>query len=275
MRSILDAMLTRNGWMLTGAVGLSIGYFGGQAANRQEHALDANLYMQTSAEYRAACLQTYQWATERLDQRVATRTLSKPPAVVMDLDETVVDNAAYQSYLDRENMDYSDAAWERYERDFPGEVKLIPGVKAFINHAEAKGVTVIFLSNRLTKYQESTIKALTRNGISTDHIADRLVLKDTTSDKSARRAQVAAKFDIVLFVGDNLRDFDESFVTPKLDFKDGANRAQAIAGRKSLVDANAYHFGADWIILPNPVYGEWQRPLGPDPRSNLRPTEMK
>lgn len=234
--------------------------------------MDANLYMQTSAEYRAVCLQTYNWAGERLVQRLATQPVgAKRPAVVMDLDETVVDNAAYQSYLDKADLNYSDAEWERYERDFPTEVRLIPGAKSFVERARSLGVAVVFLSNRLVKYQDATLKALAHNGIQVPE-PETLILKESTSDKTSRRAIVAEKFNIVMFVGDNLRDFSEEFVAPKLDYKEPANRKQGIDTRWAKVDANAHRFGAEWIILPNPVYGEWQRPLGTDARANLRET---
>ncbi len=75
--------------------------------NPQERTLDANLFMQTSAEYVACCLQTYAWASERLRQRLAALPPSeRPPAVVLDLDETVLDNAGFQSFLDREGKSY-------------------------------------------------------------------------------------------------------------------------------------------------------------------------
>lgn len=267
----------KGGWLIAGAAGLTMGMAieGTWLANKQEHALDANLYMQTSAEYRAVCLQTYQLASERLGQRLSTLpTGSKRPAVVMDLDETVVDNAAYQSYLDKADLNYSDAEWERYEKDFPKEVRLIPGSKAFIQRAESMGVAVVYLSNRLTKYRESTLEALANNGIDLTGIDERLLLKETTSDKTERRKIAGERFNIVMFVGDNLRDFSEEFAAPKLDYTAAANREAAVAGRWSKVDANAHRFGAEWIVLPNPVYGEWQKPLGPDARANLRSTAM-
>lgn len=266
----------RTSWIVAGGVGLSLGLgIATQAPNKQEHALDANLYMQTSAEYRAVCLQTYNWAGERLAQRLATQPAgAKRPAVIMDMDETVVDNAAYQSFLDKADLNYSDAAWERYEKDFPTEVRLIPGAKSFVDRARSLGVSVVFLSNRLTKYQDSAIAALKHNGIEVPNPEDTLLLKDATSDKTVRRAAVAEKFNIVMLVGDNLRDFSEEFVASKLDYKEAANRKQEIGDRWAKVDSNAHRFGAEWIILPNPVYGEWQRPLGPDARANLRETAI-
>lgn len=264
------------GWVVAGLAGVSSGWVASQALNKQERVLDANLYMQTSAEYRAVCVQTYNWATERLAQRLATQPVgAMRPAVVMDLDETVLDNGAFQSYLDRENLEYSDTLWERYESGYPQEVRLVPGAKAFIERAEAMGVAVVYISNRLTRYSNSTIEALKRLGLNLDGIQDRLLLKESSSDKTSRRELAKAKFNVVMLVGDNLRDFSEEFVAPKLDYKDAGNRAQGIADRIARVDANAHRFGSEWIVLPNPVYGEWQKPLGPNARQNLRPTAIR
>ncbi|MCS7079807.1 MAG: hypothetical protein NZ585_07125 [Chloracidobacterium sp.] len=236
--------------------------------NPQERTLDANLFVQTSAEYVACCLQTYAWASERLRQRLATAPPSElPPAVIMDLDETVLDNAGFQSYLDRESKVYDQAAWDRWERDFSAETRLVPGAKGFIEEAERAGVTVFYISNRTMA--EPTIAALQRNGLSVERIGERLLLQTDTSDKTARRRAVEEKYRVLLYVGDNLRDFSEIFVTPKLAPED------AIAARRTAVERQAYRFGTDWFLLPNPVYGEWKKPLGDEPRRFLRPTKMK
>jgi len=243
--------------------------------NPQERTLDANLFMQTSAEYVACCLQTYAWASERLRQRLAALPPSeRPPAVVLDLDETVLDNAGFQSFLDREGKSYEKALWDRWEREFPTETRLIPGAKGFIEEAERAGVTVVYISNR-TNY-EATVAALRHNGLSVEGIADRLLLRTDTADKTARRKAVEERYRVLLYIGDNLRDFSEIFVTPELapDATEDARR-QALAKRRMAVEQHAYRFGTDWFILPNPVYGEWQVPLGREPRRFLRPTEMR
>jgi hypothetical protein len=71
--------------------------------------------------------------------------------------------------------------WEVWERDFPQEVRLIPGAKPFIEAAEQMGVTVIYISNRVTKHQASTIAALKNVGLNTEDIANRILLKEQTS----------------------------------------------------------------------------------------------
>jgi acid phosphatase len=246
------------------------------AVNPQEHALDANLYMQTAAEYHAVCLQTYNLATERLRQKLATiRHAGGAPAVVMDLDETVLDNSGYQSFLDRDRLNNSDALWTIWERDFPQEVRLIPGAKAFIEAAEHLGVTVVYLSNRNEKQVASTIAALKNNGLSVEGVDGRLLLKTTTSDKTERRKIAEGRFNVLIYLGDNLRDFSEEFKAPQLASNDDAGQKKAIAERAAGVRRSNYRWGNDWFILPNPVYGEWQRLCGDNPRGKLKVTAMK
>lgn len=248
-------------------------------ANPQEKVLYANLYMQTSAEYRAVCEQIYWNATEKVRARLAEipATETKRPAVVMDLDETVLDNGGYQSYVDRERTIFQSKTWADWEANHASEVKLVPGAKAFIEYAERNGIAVVYLSNRSTTTGAGTIAALQANGLSITSITDRLLLQEpgTSSNKTERRNKAMAKYRVVMIFGDNLRDFSEDFVAPKLDANDTAGQQQAIANRKAKVDAARKHFGVDWFILPNPVYGEWEKPLGANPRSKLRETSLK
>src|SRR5262249_40393591 len=154
----------------------------------------ATLYVQSAAEYRACCLQTFAWATERLAAKRKEHTGGKPPAVVLDLDETVLDNSAFQTFLDRERLPYEDRYWEDWEENYPHELQAIPGACEFITAAEKQGVTVIYISNRLEKYRASTIRALKHLGIAIEGIEDRMLLRaeGASSDKTSRRKQVEA-----------------------------------------------------------------------------------
>lgn len=241
--------------------------------------LGANLYMQTAAEYRAFCLQTYKAAETRLAEIMAT-TNPKPakPAVVMDLDETVLDNSAFESFLYESHREYSEDLWLMYERDYPTIVGLIPGAKVFIGRAEAMGVTVVYISNRSEEYRDSTVKALKQLEINTNGIEHRLHLKPKggSSDKSPRRAVVEAQYNVLLAFGDNLRDFSEIFAAWKLSHSDGADAySKAIQHRLRQVDAEAHHWGCDWFVLPNPAYGEWEKLIGDYPEHRLRPSGMR
>lgn len=270
-------MIDRPSWIVPAVAGFGMGALalgGYQALNPQQRALDANLYMQTSAEYRAACIQAYNLATDRLKFLAPKPTDDKPNAVVMDLDETVFDNSGFQSFLDREGLTYSDELWQRWETQYPNEVRLVPGAKEFMEKADSMGVVVVLISNRLNKYKSATIDALKHLGLNAGDPDIRILLQEDTSDKTARRNRVMQMFNVALLIGDNLRDFSEDFKTLKLDFEKPEDRAKAIEVRYKTVDENAAHFAKDWIILPNPVYGEWQKPLGKDPRLNLRPSAM-
>ena len=272
--------MTRNPWPLAGAalgLGLLLGLFIGQIdrvpVNPQARALDADLWQHTSAEYRACCLQAYALAKRRLVKKLADAPKDgKPPAVVMDLDETVFDNAAFQTALYRQDRLYSDDAWQMWASKHPEEVGLVPGAKAFIDDAEAKGVRVFYITNRVVVLKEPTLLALRNLDLGQKDIENRLLLAAGTGDKTARRAEAAATHHVLLWVGDNLRDFDERFVAGKVNPTDPDAVRRALARRAALVDASAARWGDDYIILPNPMYGEWTRLQGAKPADLLRPT---
>jgi 5'-nucleotidase (lipoprotein e(P4) family) len=213
--------------------------------------LDANLYMQTSAEYRACCYQAFSFAEARL-RGLASRPYCGPcRAVVLDLDETVLDNGAFQATMIREGLAYDSSRWESFEQNHGDRVGLIPGAKAFLDTSRSLGFAVCYVSNRSESSRGSVHAILARHGI--DVPDGQLLLATTTSDKTERRAKVAASFCPVLLIGDNLRDFDDRF---RYDPQAG------IDGRKREVDAVKSEFGYHWVILPNPAYGEWMKPFG-------------
>lgn len=242
--------------------------------------LGGNLYLQVSAEYRACCIQIYQLAGQRLESILeSAKPKIRKPAIVMDLDETVVDNSAFQTFLYQNKLEYTDELWADYEENYPQDVTLIPGVKSFIKKAESLGVTVIYLSNRSEKFKTSTATALEKQGINVAGIEDRLYLKakdSTSSEKATRREAVAAKYNVLLFFGDNLRDFSESFAAKKLPANaTSEDYLAAIKQRQTAADQASSHWGYDWFVLPNPVYGEWDKLIGPDPIAIMHPSSMK
>lgn len=235
-----------------------------EPANRS---LDATLYMQTAAEYRASCYQAYNLAAARLDELI--KGGAGKFAVVMDLDETVLDNSRFQAMLLKNGLAWDKDLWKLWEKDHSGDVTLIPGAKKFIEKAtHSTGVEVFFVSNRNGKdFKQQALDALTRLGIVTD--ADHLKLvpdpeaKDS-SNKTKRFQEIKDKCscEVLLYVGDNLRDFDNDlrFKLPEKPSAEDLDRA--IAERKDAVDKARGNFGQHWVILPNPTYGEWKAPLG-------------
>ena len=218
--------------------------------------LGANLYIQTAAEYRACCLQVYKTAEMRLEAILAAEN-SRPrkPAVIMDLDETVLDNSAFESFLHENDLEYSDDLWGTYERDYSGEVRLVPGAREFIKKAEDLGVTVIYISNRFEENRAATVGALNRLGINTEGIGQRLFLatKGGPSDKTSRREMVVARYNVLLLFGDNLRDFSETFLAKKVTGIDGADAYdRAIEARLKSVDDAACHWGIELVRTTQP-----------------------
>jgi 5'-nucleotidase (lipoprotein e(P4) family) len=119
------------------------------------------------------------------------------------------------------------------------------------------GVQPIYITNRNARAQSATMQILERLKIA---VPDEWLLAadaETKSSKDSRRAKVRQQWDVLLLVGDNLRDFADSF---RLDGTKAAG--QAIDERKRLVDRHQARFGVDWVLLPNPAYGEWTKALG-------------
>lgn len=257
-------------WKVIGIIALAAGTGYGlarQVVFKQEdppyRGLDANLYMQISAEYRALCFQTYALATLRLKEKLPDALIEstsgtkkgKTPAVILDLDETVLDNRGYQSTVLRDlGGGFHPALWTNWEsEEHANEVPLVPGAKEFLDTCRKCQVAVVYISNRTDRQRAGTMAVLSKLEINVPE--DQLLLNDSalSSDKTARRAKALDKFNVILHVGDNLRDFDESF---KYD------KASGSEGRKAIADRERSKFGTEWIILPNPAYGEWAKAGG-------------
>lgn len=220
--------------------------------------LDASLYMLTSAEYRAVCHQTFRWAEMivqlklQLRRGSETANTDKPTAVIMDLDETILDNGWFQSQQIRDQVQFDMNRWSTWEQKGSEQIRAIPGAISFIKKIRELGVAPIYISNRNTEAIQPTIEALKRLDIDVPESQILFADSSTGSDKTSRRARVQESFEVILYLGDNLRDFDERF---KYD------SAQGVEGRNRVVDELSDKFGIDWILLPNPSYGEWTKVL--------------
>ena len=186
--------------------------------------------MQTAVEYRASTLQAYHAARLALDAALAdtheTAAAEQtadparlPPAVVLDLDETVLDNSPFEARLISDStpvqaVGFSDPAFRAWVRE--KKATAIPGAMEFLKYANSKGVTPIYISNRnvmddrgAETGKADTREVLTRLGAP---VGDDTILMQgehgwTTSDKGARRAFVAQRYRVLLLVGDNFEDF--------------------------------------------------------------------
>ncbi len=214
--------------------------------------LNATLWAQSSAEYEAVTLQVYRLARDNLDQALADPhwsaaleqtgdTTGLPPAIMLDLDETVLDNTDYEARIIRRLGKYSRASFADWCRE--ADAPAIPGAKEFLEYAAERNVAVFYYSARRENLRDCTTRNLRALQLPLAGETG-LLLNDGTS-KSEYRAMIARKYRILLLVGDNLHDF-----------VDGARTDPS--RRRELARRHADRWGREWIVLPNPMYGHWE-----------------
>jgi len=237
-------------WMIVSA--LSVGCASTQqavapaadpTAQLAQHGADAVLWQNTSAEAHWIYRQSYVLARERLVQNLARVPAGSAKAVVVDIDETVLDNSPYQVNAIRRARTFDQADWKEWTDK--AMAKASPGALEFLRFAASQGCAVFYITNRDIREKASTLKNLNDLGFP-DADEAHLLLMDGTSDKTTRRAKVAATHRIVLLVGDQLRDFDERFKERSGNYgKDGL---------EVMADTLSQYF----ILLPNPMYGTYK-----------------
>lgn len=209
----------------------------------REHSVQAVLWQQTAAEYEALCYQAFALARLRLDERLAEPDGTRPLAIVTDVDETLIDNSPYNANMIQTDQEYSRAGWTEWGRLRRAEA--IPGAVEFLQYAAGRGVAVFYVSNRYADQLEDTQANLRALGFP-EVTAGRVLLRTTTSGKEPRRQKVEATHDVILLLGDNLSDFAEEF------------EDLPAAERSRLVERRNAEFGNRFIVLPNPMYGDWE-----------------
>ncbi len=200
-------------------------------------------------EATALYLQGFAVARERLDAALAQPAPPKPLALITDIDETVLDNSPYQVWLIQNRETYSLATWKKWTALANAEP--LPGARDFLNYASSRGVKVFYVTNRDQDEADATVKNLQRAGFpNADHA--NLFCKRTSKNKDDRRADIAKAHTVCLLLGDNLSDFSSAFDSAVLE------------ERGTAVTNHAARFGSNWIVFPNPMYGDWEkaRPAG-------------
>ncbi|CRK83599.1 5'-nucleotidase, lipoprotein e(P4) family [Neobacillus massiliamazoniensis] len=207
----------------------------------QEQNTMSVLWFQSSGEAKALYYQGYSIGKMRLNELLKKKQMKGlKPAVVLDIDETILDNSPYQAWSVVTGKDYN---WDEW---FPlAQTKALPGAVEFLQYAYAKGVDLYYISNRKENQKEATIKNLQLVGAPQADENHVLLRQPGEKSKEVRRQQVAKTHDILLLFGDNLSDFsgfDQLSVT---------DRIQA-------VDNHREEFGKKLIVFPNPMYGDWE-----------------
>jgi 5'-nucleotidase (lipoprotein e(P4) family) len=205
--------------------------------------LYTSVFQQTAAEYRALCFQAYNIARLRVD---AWKPTTKPTAIVTDIDETVLDNSPYDARQALQGKDYDQKTWEEWTAK--GLADTVPGAPSFLKYAALKGIEVFYITNRNESERAGTLQNLRRFNFPNADNAH-LILRQTTSSKEQRRQQVLQTHDILMLLGDNLADF--SALYDKKTLNERFQTTQELSAE----------FGDRFIVLPNPVYGDWESAL--------------
>jgi 5'-nucleotidase (lipoprotein e(P4) family) len=212
-----------------------------------EYQVGTILWTQTSAEYRALAYQAFDLAKLRLDQLLAKQKsvrAAKPMAVVVDVDETVLDNSRFQAELILRGIGYTPQAWQAWcDR---AEAGAVPGAAEFLKYAFSKGVRVFYITNRRQPEKAGTMTNLKNAGFPNVSEETVMIRENASASKEARREKVRAGHRLVMLVGDNLNDFNDNF------------SGKSIADRKAEVDRERAAFGSEYIVIPNPMYGDWE-----------------
>lgn len=228
--------------------------------------LNAVAWVQTSVEYRAITTQTFRAAADHLDVALKEKNWDAlvpdergnaatglKPAVVMDVDETVLDNSPYQARLIRDGKEYDEISWDQWVAE--KKAKPLPGVVDFAKAAAEKGVTILYISNRAVHLKEATLANLREAGLP---VADDSVFlglgtvlegcEQNGSEKNCRRRLAGQKYRVLMQFGDQIGDFVQV-------------EANTREGRQALFDEYDDWFGERWWMLPNPTYGSWEPAL--------------
>jgi len=227
-------------------------------------------WVDSSAEYDALTLQVYQNAGRVLDTLIAdksatalpgqTGSAERPPAIILDVDETTVSNVDFQIHIDGS---FSHEAFDYWQLNNPS--RRIVGAPEFIQAARDKGVTVFFITNRPCHERDFapgpcpqeaiTLQDLAEAGIETD--AEHLMLvgehTEWNREKRLRQELVGRDYRVIMLFGDDLGDF-----LPCIRSKPIAPCPAATAEfRKRMTLQYIDYWGIRWHILPNPMHGSW------------------
>lgn len=211
--------------------------------NPLEYTNLAITYTQQSAEYRALCFQSYNLASYKLQEKLKSYKGKKKPAVVLDIDETILDNSKYIAWCLKRGVGYDKETWKQWTE--MAQADTVAGAVAFLKLANKLGVNIIYISNRKVIELQSTIVNMHKFGLPQIDSTN-FLLKTDESNKEKRRQLVLKKYEVLLLIGDNLNDFSEIF--------EGKLRDE----RYVITNQNQSKFGVDYILLPNVMYGSWE-----------------
>lgn len=212
---------------------------------KNEYMVLGTLYTQKAAEYRALCYQAFNLGRLMLDVDLKDQTIDKHRIIVLDIDETVLDNSPFQARCIIDGTSYP-VNWDEW--CMKASAKPLPGVLEFLNYARSNGVGVFYITNRKSHLKEVTIQNLKSMGLPNAD-AEHVITRSAEDSKEGRRQELLKTYHVSIYFGDNLNDFSNNF-----EQKDPVSRAAE-------VDLNRDAFGQKFILLPNAMYGDWELAL--------------
>ena len=253
-------MIGRNVLALGAVIGalLTSGLAQAQTATPANDALLATLWTQRSVEYKANALTVFALARLRLDEALADKNWTAapaeqkadyqalPPAVVLDVDETLLDNSRYQVWMLKNDQTFSTKSWNQF---CAAQISTaIPGAVEFTKYAESKGVKVFYITNRGVETEKDTRENMARLGFPMGGNVDTFLMQgekpEWSSAKGTRRAVVTRDSRVLLNIGDNFGDFDDRYRTSE------SERAKAF-------ESDMVYWGRQWLMIANPTYGSF------------------
>ncbi|MFU4250809.1 5'-nucleotidase, lipoprotein e(P4) family [Pseudomonas aeruginosa] len=207
-------------------------------------------WRQTAAEYRALYYQGFNVARDRLDRALAARQPgARKPAIVSDLDDTLLGSNSYWSFLLSQDKEFfDDAVWDRWVA--ANGPSLTPGALEFLEYARSRGVEIFYVSSRdqgekTLEYALGNMRALRMPFADAEHVT---ILRDSSNKEPAQKA-IAAQYDVLLMLGDNLNDFQRRYYVDD------------VMQRNRLLDEDRKAFGEKYVIFPNPTDGHWMKAI--------------
>ena len=198
-------------------------------------------WFRTAAEYRALALQVYRSAG-RMVEGIGDGRVPGTWAVIMDADETVLDNSEFERRIAESGEPFEEEMWSEWVLEEAAGA--IPGARDFIERVQTAGGRVAIVTNR-----DEVLCPATRRNLAALGIQPAVVLCEReTGEKEPRFRQVQdgtaadglPPLAVVAWIGDNIGDFPDL----DQDAREGPEEAYRL-------------FGSRYFVLPNPMYGSW------------------
>jgi 5'-nucleotidase (lipoprotein e(P4) family) len=216
-----------------------------QCRTPNARASTATHWFRNSLEYCRLAVNIYDEAL-RVASHIAATHRRQQWIVMLDADETVLDNSLFERERNRCGSEFKDAQWESWVH--ADMARAVPGAAQFTQTIHRMGGLIAIITNRIAADDEITQRTLRRAGIWFDYEEG----AGDTSDKTLRwrksESELAGKFGrhakAVMWIGDQMSDLAV------------LNRKGAILRAMSQKDAGL-GIGRYLIVLPNPMYGGW------------------